>query len=123
MNFSKASNQSRLTGSDVLDIRRLHDINDFNDAQLSRLYGVCRKSIYNIVNRKSWRQVPNPVSIKGFRNYTIFPDGRVFSNTTETFMTEITRNSGPAVRITTTRGMRETVSVSSLLRRGFGRRL
>jgi hypothetical protein len=119
MNFRNTSTQSSLTASDVLDIRRLHDNEGFNDAHLGRIFNVSRKAIYNIVNRKTWTQVPNPVSVRGYGNYSVYPDGRVLSKATGEFLSTIHRTSGPAVRLRKANGSRTTVAIESLLRTGF----
>lgn len=119
MNFRKTSNQSTLTASDVLDIRRLHDTEGFNDAHLARIYNVSRKAIYNIVERKTWATVPNPVSVRGFSGYSVFPDGRVMSKATGEFLRTIERASGPAVRLRQANGSRKTIAVESLVSSGF----
>ena len=111
------STQSGLSASDVLDIRYLHDVVGLNDAELSREFGVTRKAIYNIVNRKVWKQVPAPTTVRGFGNYRVYPDGRIQSKATGTFLTEIARASGPAVRVRAASGARTTVPVATLLKR------
>ena len=120
MNYTTPpSAHSSLTGSQVLDIRHLHDNEGLNDAELSRRFGVSRKAIYNIVERHTWDQIPSPTTVRGFKNYTVYPDGRVFSNTTGEQIAEIPRASGPAVRIRNSSGVRTTVPVSTLLERGI----
>lgn len=118
MDYSAQSSQSGLTASDILDIRRLHDVEGYNDAELSRQFGVTRKAIYKIVNRFSWDSVPVPTTVRGFGNYIVYPDGRVQSKATGDFITEIARASGPAVRIRQGRSAtRTTVPVATLLKR------
>ena len=120
MNYSETqSSHSALTGSKVLDIRRLHDVENYNDAQLARQFGVSRKAIYNIVERKTWSDVPEPTTVRGFRDYIVYPDGRVLSKATGEFISTIERASGPAVRIRTSNGTRTTVAVSDLVQKGF----
>jgi DNA-binding XRE family transcriptional regulator len=116
MNYNQISKQSNLTGSDVLDIRRLHDEDGLNDAQLARQFSVSRKAIYNIVERNTWKDVPDPALVRGFTGYSVYPDGRVFSNIRRSFLTPIQRSTGEAVRITAKDGSRKTVSVSTLLK-------
>lgn len=114
------STQSGLTASDVLEIRRLHDEDGWNDAQLSREFGVTRKAIYKIVNRLSWAHVPAPRAARGFRGYTVYPDGRV-RNARGQFLSTIDRATGPAVRVRTSSGERRTVPVQTLMQKAFGR--
>ena len=120
MNFNeRASNHSTLTGSQVLDIRRLYNEGS-NDTILANQFGVSRKAIYNIVNRNTWNNVPTPITVRGFKDYVVYPDGRVFSKATGDVISTITRTSGPAVRIRTSGGNRTTVPISSLVQKGFG---
>lgn len=119
-NFNKPSPRSGLTASDILDIRRLHDEEDYNDARLSRLFSVSRKTVYNIVNRKTWADVPQPSRARGFKNYTVYPDGRIYSEISGEFLTHIKRMSGSVVRLTNN-GVRHTVPVASLIQKTFGK--
>ena len=120
MNFNeRASNHSSLTGSQVLDIRRLYTEGN-NDTRLANQFGVSRKAIYNIVNRKTWNNVPDPTTVRGFKDYVVYPDGRVFSKSTGDVISTIARTSGAVVRIRTSGGNRKTVLVSSLVQKGFG---
>ena len=120
MNFNETqSNHSTLTGSKVLDIRRLYT-EGYNDTKLSKQFGVSRKAIYNIVNRNTWGKVPEPTTVRGFNDYVVYPDGRVYSKSTGEQISLIERVSGPAVRIRTTNGTRTTVPVSTLVKEGFG---
>ena len=120
MNFNEqVSNHSSLTGSQVLDIRRLYTEGN-NDTRLANQFGVSRKAIYNIVNRKTWDNVQNPTTIRGFKDYVVYPDGRVFSKATGNVITMIARASGGRVRIRTSGGKRTTMPVSYLLEKGFG---
>ena len=111
------SRQSGLSGADVMDMRYLHDFCNYNDAQLARMFNVTRKAVYNIVNRRVWRQVPSATTVKGYSNYAVFPDGRVLSKATGRFLTAIPRTAGPAVRLTKANGTRETIPVSTLLKK------
>lgn len=118
MDYSATSNQSSLTASDILDIRRMHDVEGFNDAQLSREFGITRKAVYNIVERKTWKAVPAPTTVRGYGQYIVYPDGRVLSKSTGDFITSIARTSGPAVRIRAGRSStRTTVPVATLMQR------
>lgn len=115
MNYSKQSAKSKLTGSEILDIRHLHDNKGFNDAQLGRLFAVSRKTIYNIVGRKTWKSIPTPAVARGFKGYTIYPDGRVMSKATGKFIPQFKGRNGASVRVNTSTGVRTTVPVSTLL--------
>lgn len=124
------SNQSRLTASDVLDIRRLASETDesgnrvYNDADLSREFGVSRKAIYNIRNRYTWNHVPEPRSIRAASGYVAFPDGRIMSKSTGNFIKVDARNGRtPTVRLTGSSGRRVSMNVQDILTNTFGRTL
>jgi hypothetical protein len=116
------STQSHLTATDVLEIRRLHDEEGMNDAELARQFAVTRKAIYKIVNRLSWADVPAPRAARGFRGYTVYPDGRV-RNGRGQFLSTIDRATGPAVRVRTSSGERRTVPVQTLIQKAFGKQV
>lgn len=120
MDYSAISARSNLSGSQVLDIRRLHDVEGINDAQLSRRYTVSRKTIYDIEQRRTWKNVPSPVIVRGYKGYTIYPDGRVYSTAKSKFLTQASRiKGGPVVQMNTSSGRRRLVSVNSLVTKGF----
>ena len=114
------SRHSTLTGSQVLDIRRLR-AEGLSDTDLAEQFNVSRKAIYNIVERHTWNQVPKPKTVRGFKDYTVYPDGRVFSKATGEQINTINRASGPAVRLRTSGGARTTIGVCDLVKKGFGR--
>ena len=120
MNFNEPqSRHSTLTGSQVLDIRRLR-AEGVSDTELAEQFNVSRKAIYNIVERFTWNNVPEPKTVRGFRDYTVYPDGRVFSKATGDQISAIKRSSGPAVRLRTSNGTRTTIGVNDLVKKGFG---
>jgi len=119
MDYSTKSTRSNLSASEVLDIRRLHDEDGLNDAQLSRKYSVSRKTIYDIEQRRTWQNVPAPVAVKGFAGYKVYPDGRVFSVAKGKFLTQATRSTGPVVQLKTKAGNRTMVPVRPLVRNSF----
>lgn len=120
MYFDTISARSNLSASQVLDIRRLHDVEGVNDAQLSRLYAVSRKTIYDIEQRRTWKHVPSPVIVRGYKGYSVYPDGRVYSTAKSRFLTQANRiKGGPVVQMNTSGGRRRLVSVNSLVAKGF----
>jgi HNH endonuclease/NUMOD4 motif len=48
---------AKLTGSDVLEIRRLYRPGEYETPRLAREFGVNVKTINQIVNRKTWRHI------------------------------------------------------------------
>ena len=121
MDYTATSGHSNLTASDILDIRRMYADGN-SDSAIANAFGIHRKTVYNIVNRKTWREVPTPVKVRGFSNYQVYPDGRVFSTASQSFVKPLNRTYGQAVRIQKSNGERTTVPVSTLLQKGFGNR-
>jgi len=120
MDYTTRSTRSNLSASQVLDIRRQHDVEGMNDAQLARLYGVSRKTIYDIEQRRTWRDVPRPVTVRGFKGYSVYPDGRVYSTAKGKFLAQAGRSKGgPVVQMNTSGGKRKLVSINSLVAKGF----
>jgi len=120
MDYTTRSTRSNLSASEVLDIRRLHDADGFNDAELSRLFSVSRKTIYDIEQRITWRDVPQPVTVRGYKGYSVYPDGRIYSAAKGRFLAQASRRSGgPVVQMNTSGGRRKVVSVNSLVSKAF----
>jgi hypothetical protein len=115
MNLNKRSSQSSLTPSDVLDIRRLVSEGNTQTSTASR-FNITRKAVYDIINGNSWSDIPNPVTLRGYSNYQIYPDGRVFSNNSGNFMK---RKSTSSVRLRDNKGTQKTVAINDLMRKAF----
>lgn len=118
--YKRDSNQSVLTDSSISSIRLL-GMRGYSHTKLADLYGVSRKTIYDIMNNNTWNHVPSPVRAYGFPDYLVLPDGRVYSNTSEQFITPQIRKSdnAPVVRIKASSGKRVTVPVANLVARGY----
>lgn len=118
--YKVKSSRSGLTGSKVLDIRRMYHEELYNDTYLAKVFKVSRKTIYNIVNNITWRHIPDPVTISGFKNYVLYPDGRVYSRAQETFLKPEKRSTGSFVRLTGNNGKRKNINVDELVSTYFG---
>ena len=114
------SKHSTLTGSKVLDIRRLHAAGT-GDTGLAKTFDVSRKTIYNIVRRNTWKNLPEPVTVSGYKGYIAYPDGRVFSKATGKAIRTVAKSGGPAVKMTNMKGSRKTVLISTLLTKHFSK--
>ena len=49
---------SKLVTEQVIEIRRLHAIGKLTALELATIFGVARRTIYSIVNRKRWKHIP-----------------------------------------------------------------
>jgi hypothetical protein len=54
----KMSSQAKLTEEDVLQMRADYATGLTSYNKLSRQYGVCHKTIWNILTRKKWAHIP-----------------------------------------------------------------
>lgn len=113
------TNVRAFTKSEVLDIRRLIKTSRLTQTSAATIFGVSRKTIYNILNNKLYRDVPNPRRVAGFKNYEIYPDGRVWSITKGQFVTQKISNLNRVVKISRSNGKRVTVPVASLIAKAF----
>ena len=119
MSYRIKSSHSILNDSTVADIRMMK-LRGETTSQIARTTGVHRKTVYNILEGNTWAHVPTPVRAYGYPDYLVFPDGRVYSSTSDKFITASNLSNGsPVVRIKTSGGKRVTTPVSTLVARGY----
>jgi hypothetical protein len=120
MSYRRFSSQNpSISDSTVADIR-LQAIQGRSQSQIAEDIGVHRKTVYDVLANRTWNHVPEPVRAYGFPEYLILPDGRVYSPTSEQFISTRTRSDGtPVVRIRNSGGSRVTVPVATLVARGY----
>lgn len=119
MQYRKTSSHSNLTDSIVSDIR-LMNLRKQTTSQISKDTGVHRKTVYNILEGNTWTHVPSPVRARGYPDYLVFPDGRVYGLNSDKFISESAHVNGEkVVRITNSGGKRVTTPVSTLIARGY----
>lgn len=119
MNYRKNSSHSILNDSKVADIR-LMAMRGLSQTEIAETVGIHRKTVYNILQNNTWNHVPEPVRPYGYPNYLVFPDGRVYSPTSDQFVSTKVRADGErVVRIKNSRGQRVTTPVSALVARGY----
>jgi hypothetical protein len=117
-NYVKYSSRSMLSDSDVIDIRRDADsAENFSVRELAAKHAVPKSTVHDILTGKTWSHVPNPVTV--YKNYSIFPDGRVWSNKTSKFLQAKMAKSGTLSVELQVNGTRQTVPVASLVAKAF----
>lgn len=119
MNKVAKGTRTKLTQSDVLDMRRYHDEEGMDDAHIGRIFSVSRATVYDVVNRRTWAHVPDPVPAKGYKGYRVYPDGRIYSEASKSFMATVKGNITPSVRLKAPNGKRRTVSVATLVNNSY----
>lgn len=118
-NLIMITNVKAFTKSEVLDIRRMLKNKTVTQTVAAQLFGVSRKTIYNLFTNKLYRDVPNPRQVKEFKNYEIYPDGRVWSINKGQFVAQSFSKLNRVVKISRTDGKRVTVPVASLIAKAF----
>ena len=117
--YQRSNPQSMLTDSDVLDIRAAYANSNASVAEIADLYGIDNKTVRSIVERRSWKHVPEPKAINGGMQ-EVYPDGRIRSKASNDFLTMETRSNGETVvRLTTKNGKRTRTPVAYLVAKAF----
>ena len=117
--YRRFSNQTSLSDSDVLDIRRIFNQGDVSQTILAESYDVDRRTIHNIVTQQSWTHVPQPQPVSGNPQYMVYPDGRVWSTASERFLTPSTNASGEQIVTLSSNGSRSRTNVAQLVAQSF----
>jgi hypothetical protein len=119
MNYRRTSPQSNLTDSTVAEIR-LMGLRGISESEIARTFSIHRKTVYNILQNNTWNHVPAPVRAYGFSDYLVFPDGRIYSTVSDSFITQRSRSDGVnTVRVRTSGGQRVTTPVATLVAKGY----
>lgn len=111
------SSRSGLTDSDVLDIRVAAKTSSVRS--VARSFATPKSTVQDIVSGKTWGHVPNPRVLNSLKNYTIYPDGRVWSNKTNKFLSTKLDKAGSLSVELVANGKRKSFSVASLVARAF----
>jgi hypothetical protein len=125
--MQQTSNQSDLTASDVIDIREMaartneSGEREMTDTEIAARFNVTRKTVYNIRNRNTWRNIPEPTRLQGFTGYRVYPDGRIYSESRQSFLKADTRGRTPTVRLTANNGTRSTLPLEAVITAAFGK--
>lgn len=108
------SYSSSLSVSDVIDIRREASLG-VPASELAADYYVGTRYIYKILNGEKRSSVPFPKTIKGFKNYEITPDGRVWSKNKNKYLSIASGK----VRLTSINGTKKNLAISQLIKTHF----
>lgn len=114
--YIRSSAQSGLTDSDILDIRVYASNTGDTTTNIGENWNIDRTTAGRIINRTTWAHVPSP---KQVGNYSIYPDGRVFSKAAGKFMQTTMGRDGLQYVELRTGGTREKVAVAALVAKAF----
>lgn len=116
-NYIRYSNRSGLGDSDILDIRLAASIETNSVRDIAREMGLPKSTVHDIITGKTWSHVPSPVTL--YKNYSIFPDGRIWSTKAGKFLAIRMNKSGALNVEIQVNGTRKTVPVASLVAKAF----
>ena len=116
--YLRNSPHSSLTDSKVMDMHRMFR-EGLNDTQIADRLNVHRKTVYNVRQGNTWAHVPRPVTVRGWQNYEIYPDGRIWSRATKRFLSPRKRRDGELVVELRSGSKRRTLPVSNLVAKAF----
>ena len=116
MTYIRRSAQTGLTDSDIIDIRLTAQRSGLASTLIADTYGIDRTTASRIINRRTWSHVPEP---KQVGNYSIYPDGRIFSKSSGRFMQPNIGRDGLQYVELRANGKREKVTVASLVAKAF----
>jgi hypothetical protein len=117
MNYTRYSTQAALTDSDVIDMRVLASSSEeITAAEIGDMYGIDPTTARRIINGRTWTHVPQP---KQIGNYSVYPDGRIYSRAAGRFMQPQTGKDGQQYVELRSGGSRQKVSVALLVARAF----
>lgn len=114
--YLRYSAQSGLSDTDILDIRDAADRDGLSPEFIASQYNIDRTTAARIIAGRTWSQVPSP---KRVGNYSIYPDGRIFSKSAGRFMNTTTGRDGLSYVELRTNGRREKVAVAALVAKAF----
>lgn len=113
--YFQHSPRSGLSDSDVLDIRAASATSSIR--QIAKYMDVPKSTVHDIISGKTWSHVPNPVLVH--KNYSVFPDGRVWSNKTNQFLIKKLNKDGTLTVDITINGTKKTTTVAALIAKAF----
>lgn len=113
--YLRSSSQSGLSDSEILDMRDLATRQGLTATDIASRYGIDRTTAGRIITGRTWSHVPAPKTVKG---YEVYPDGRIFSKASNTFLKTFAR-AGQAFVDITVKGKREKVAVATLVAKAF----
>lgn len=114
--YIRHSAQTGLKDSDILDIRRLAEVEGLTATDIGAQFGIDRTTAGRIINGRTWSHVPAP---KAQGNYVVYPDGRIYSKSSGRFMQPSVGRDGNQYVELRSNGTRQKVTVASMVAKAF----
>lgn len=118
-NYIRHSTQTGLTDSDVLDMRTRAQRDGTTATSIAETYGIDRTTAGRIITGRTWSHVPAPKQIGKYTNYSIYPDGRVYSKSSGRFIQTTIGKDGIGYVELRTGGERAKFVVAELVAKAF----
>ena len=115
-NYMRYSAQAGITDSDVIDMRVSAQRENLTATAIGERYGIDRTTAGRIISGRTWSHVPAP---KQSGNYSIYPDGRIFSKSAGRFLQPTEGRDGLQYVELRSNGTRQKVTVASLVAKAF----
>jgi hypothetical protein len=72
--------------STICNIRHLVNVKNLSANEVGRKYKASRSTIRDIANYKTYKDIPAPKVDKSFPNYLVYPSGKVYSFSSDQFI-------------------------------------
>lgn len=116
MNYIRNSTQTGLSDSDIIDMRVKAQRDGLSATAIAADYGIDRTTAARIISGRTWTHVPAP---KQIGNYTVYPDGRIFSKSAGRFMQGTIGRDGIEYVELRANGNRKKFAVAALVAAAF----
>lgn len=88
----------KLNMNKVNEIRHRVNVLGQTRANVSRTLKVSRSTVSSVANYNSYQDIPAPRTVPGFNNYLVYPNGKVWSTTTNKFLKTARKSEGSKAR-------------------------
>lgn len=114
--YIRHSAQTGLSDSDIIDMRVQAQREGLSATAIAADYGIDRTTAGRIITGRTWSHVPAP---KQIGNYSVYPDGRIFSKAAGRFMQPTVGRDGIEYVELRSGGNREKIAVAALVAKAF----
>ena len=110
----------KLTENAVCNIRHAINIENQTRVEVARRHNVSPSTVSDVASGRTYRNVPEAKSVPGFSNYIVYPNGKVWSFSTNRFVKAVQKSPSTKTRYInlrnrdTRRSMQVNKLVSSL---------
>lgn len=104
----------------IVDMRHRTIIMEEPIAEVAKEYKTSRSTVTRISRGETYKDIPNSKKIPGFPNYMVYPNGQVWSTTTNRFLAQTNKGrDGTAYYQLRNGDARQSIKVDSLMEQLF----